>query len=61
MFQKIKEDLFTIHGILTTLIHVCFVVGAITCWIGIQTQVLGNDPFAVIQQQNTKTSSSKKG
>ncbi|CAB4141213.1 hypothetical protein UFOVP410_52 [uncultured Caudovirales phage] len=53
MIEKIKQDLFTIHGVLTTLIHVCFLVGMVTCWIGIQTQVLGNDPLAAIQKQTS--------
>ena len=51
MFDKIKQDLFTIHGIVTTLIHVCFVVGIVTCWIGVQVQILGNDPLEAIQAQ----------
>jgi hypothetical protein len=51
MFEKIKQDLFTIHGLVTTIMHVCFVVGIVTCWIAVQTQVLGNDPLAVIQKQ----------
>jgi len=50
MINKVKSDLFTISGILTTALHVCFVVGFITCWIGLQTQVLGNDPSISIHQ-----------
>ena len=49
MFSRIKEDLFTIHGLMTTLLHVCFVVGVVTCWIAVQTQVLGNDPIEQVQ------------
>lgn len=55
MINKVKEDLFTIPGIVTTLIHVCFVVGVVTCWIGIQTQVLGNDPVAEFQKQSGRS------
>lgn len=65
MFEKIKQDLFTIHGILTTLIHLCFVVGFVTCWIAYQTKVMGKDPLKQIQQQEqsdkqSETSNSKK-
>lgn len=54
MIAKIKEDLFTIHGVVTTILHVCFVVGVVTCWIGVQTQVLGNDPVEQLQQYNKR-------
>jgi len=49
MFSRIKEDLFTLHGLCTTVLHVCFVVGVVTCWIAVQTQVLGNDPIEQVQ------------
>lgn len=55
MLNKVKEDLFTIHGVTTTLIHVCFVVGIVTCWIGVQTQILGNDPLQELQKQASKS------
>lgn len=54
MFDQIKANLFTIHGIVTSLIHLFVVVGAVTVWIGTQVYVLGNDPVAAIQQQQTK-------
>lgn len=54
MFDQIKTNLFTIHGIVTSLIHLFVVVGAVTVWIGTQVYVLGNDPVASIQQSATK-------
>lgn len=51
MFQQIKENIFTLHGLITTIIHVFLVVGFITCWITVQVQVFGNDPTALFQSQ----------
>lgn len=48
MFGKVKEDLFTIHGIITTMIHVCFIVGFITSFMIFQTEVMGNDPVSAM-------------
>lgn len=56
MLDKVKQDLFTVPGIIVTLIHLCFVVGVSTCWIAFQTQVMGNDPLAAIQKTPGKTS-----
>lgn len=54
MFENIKANIFTVHGVITSLIHLFLVVGAITVWIGAQVYVLGNDPVAQIQQQSGK-------
>lgn len=54
MFDNIKANLFTIHGVVTSLIHLFVVVGAATVWIGLQVYVLGNDPVAQIQQSAPK-------
>jgi hypothetical protein len=54
MFEQIKSNLFTIHGVVTSLIHLFVVVGAVTVWIGTQVYVLGNDPVAQMQQSATK-------
>lgn len=54
MFEQIKANIFTIHGVVTSLIHLFLVVGAVTVWIGTQVYVLGNDPVAQIQQQTQK-------
>lgn len=59
MFDKIKQDLFTVHGIVTTLIHMCFVVGVVTCWVAYQTKVLGNDPVAAAKKQEVEKQSEK--
>jgi hypothetical protein len=50
MIENIKQLLFTPTGIIVSLLHVAFFVGAVTCWIGIQTQVFGNDPIEQVQQ-----------
>lgn len=50
MFDEIKRNLFTIPGVIITLIHVFIAVGVITSWIFFQVQIMGNDPLAVIQQ-----------
>lgn len=49
MIDNIKQLLFTPTGIIVSLLHVAFFVGAVTCWIGIQTQILGNDPVEQVQ------------
>jgi hypothetical protein len=50
MIENIKQLLFTPTGIIVSLLHVAFFVGCVTCWIGIQTQVFGNDPIEQVQQ-----------
>lgn len=50
MFDEIKRNIFTIHGVITTVIHVFLVVGFVTSWVVFQVHVLGNDPVAAIQQ-----------
>jgi len=50
MLEKIKQELFTVPGFVITLIHVFFVVGFITCWIAVNTQILGKDPLSVLQR-----------
>lgn len=57
MFEKIKQDLFTVHGVLTTLIHLFFVVGFVTCWIAYQTKVMGVDPLASAKKAESDTQS----
>jgi len=54
MIENIKSLLFTPTGIIVSLLHVAFFVGAVTCWIGIQTQILGNDPVEQVQQWQKK-------
>jgi hypothetical protein len=44
MFENIKANVFTIHGIITTLLHVFLVVGFVTCWVTFQVHVMGNRP-----------------
>jgi len=49
MIQEIKQLLFTPTGIVVSILHVAFAVGIVTCWVGIQTQILGNDPIEQVQ------------
>lgn len=51
MFEQIKQNIFTIHGVATSLIHLFLIVGAVTVWVGVQVYVLGNDPVAQVQSQ----------
>ena len=60
MFQQIKENIFTIHGLITTLIHLFLVVGFVTSWVTFQVHVLGNDPVEQFQQGMASGSSGKK-
>ena len=46
MFEHIKANIFTIHGLITTLIHLFLVVGFLTCWITFKIYVLGERPVA---------------
>lgn len=48
MFENVKANLFTIHGVLTTLVHVFVVVGFVTCYVAFQTQIMGVDPMAPV-------------
>jgi len=50
MIDNVKQLLFTPTGIIVSVLHVAFAVGIVTCWIGIQTQILGNDPIEQVQQ-----------
>lgn len=58
MFERIKENIFTVHGLLTTVIHVFLAVGFVTSWVVVQVHILGNDPVAALQ--SSSTSSAKK-
>ena len=51
VLHKIKADLFSISALVVTILHIFMIVGAVTCWIGIQTQVLGNDPVKVVARR----------
>jgi hypothetical protein len=54
MIQEIKQLLFTPTGIIVSVLHVAFAVGIVTCWVGIQTQILGNDPIEQVQQMGRR-------
>lgn len=42
MLENIKKNLFTIHGLITSIIHALIIVGALASWVFFQVQVLGN-------------------
>lgn len=44
MLHKVKEDLFTPHGVITTLFHIAFAVGCFCLIAGFKIYVLGQDP-----------------
>jgi hypothetical protein len=46
MFEHIKTNIFTIHGIITTMLHLFLVVGFLTCWITFKIYALGQRPVA---------------
>jgi hypothetical protein len=51
VLAKIKTDLFSISALVVTVLHIFIIVGAVTCWIGVQTQILGNDPVKVVSRR----------
>lgn len=51
VLSKIKADLFSISALVVTVLHIFMIVGAVTCWIGVQTQILGNDPVKVVSRR----------
>ncbi len=45
--KQVKELLFTPTGLMVTVLHVCFLVGLITCTVGFKLYVLGEDPAKI--------------
>lgn len=45
--KTVKELLFTPTGLMVTALHVCFIVGLITCTVGFKLYVLGEDPAKI--------------
>jgi len=43
MFDSIKNNLFTLSGLITSVIHVLLVVGFLACWIFINIQFFDTD------------------
>lgn len=43
MFDSIKNNLFTLSGFITSLIHFMLVVGVLASWIFFNIQFMGND------------------
>jgi hypothetical protein len=46
--KTVKELLFTATGLMVTALHVCFLVGLITCTVGFKLYVLGEDPAKIV-------------
>lgn len=45
-YAGVKEQLFTFTGVLVTVVHVLIAVGFMVSVMFVNTQVLGNDPYA---------------
>lgn len=43
MMDAIRSGLFTIHGVVVTIIHDLILLGLLAGWIFLQVQVMGND------------------
>lgn len=43
MLDTVKANLFTVSGLIVSIIHVMLVVGLLSCWMFINVQVLGHD------------------
>lgn len=51
LVTKIKSDLLSVSAVFVTLLHIFMIVGAVTCWVTFQTEVLGNDPIKMIREK----------
>lgn len=40
---QIKDNLFSIHGVITSVIHLTLVAGALALYIGFRVKVMGQD------------------
>lgn len=61
MLDNIKNNLFTISGLITSLIHCLIVVGILCSWMFFNVQVLGNEvAFSVPDYENFVGESPKK-
>lgn len=43
MLEQIKNNLFTIHGFLTSMLHIMLIVGILASWIFVRVEVMGDD------------------
>ena len=41
--SKVKENLFTLHGLITSVIHGLIIVGALASYVYFQVSIMGND------------------
>jgi hypothetical protein len=51
MLQQIKDNLFTIHGIITTLLHLFLTIGLVLSVATFKIFVLGQDPTGYFHSQ----------
>ena len=57
MLHQVKENMFTPHGIITSLVHLFFTVGLVICVAAFKIFVMGEDPAGLFhppQQQEEK-------
>lgn len=43
MLEQIKSNLFTLHGLITSVIHATLVIGILSSWVFFRVQVMGED------------------
>jgi hypothetical protein len=43
---RVKDNIFSLSGLITTVIHVFMISGLVTCYIMFQSQVMGVDPMS---------------
>jgi hypothetical protein len=46
LMSRVKDNIFSLSGLITTVIHVFMISGLVSCYILFQSQVMGVDPMA---------------
>jgi hypothetical protein len=46
LMTRVKDNIFSLSGLITTVIHVFMISGLVTCYIMFQSQVMGVDPMS---------------
>lgn len=59
MFEQIKQNMFTIHGAITSVIHFMIIVGMLASWVFVKVQILDEEvalsvPSATAMRQKLK-------
>jgi hypothetical protein len=48
VLNQVREQLFTVAGVITSILHLCLVIGAVLLVIGYHVYVLGVDPWVAV-------------